>query len=68
MARFYAAEVLLAFEHMHSEDIIYRDLKVCTTLTAGPSPPTPRQESWQSILAMCRAVYELLVCSLRTSS
>lgn len=28
MARFYAAEVLLAFEHMHSQDIIYRDLKV----------------------------------------
>lgn len=27
-ARFYAAEVLLAFEHMHSQDIIYRDLKV----------------------------------------
>lgn len=27
-ARFYAAEVLVAFEHMHTQDIIYRDLKV----------------------------------------
>ena len=68
MARFYAAEVLLAFEHMHSEDIIYRDLKVFTTLTTGPSPPPPRQESSQFILAMCWAVCELLVCSLKTSS
>ena len=27
VARFYAAEVLLAFEHMHNQDIVYRDLK-----------------------------------------
>ena len=27
VARFYAGEVLLAFEYMHSKDIIYRDLK-----------------------------------------
>jgi len=28
VARFYAASVLLAFEYMHSMNIIYRDLKV----------------------------------------
>ena len=28
VARFYAAEVMLAFEYMHDQDIVYRDLKV----------------------------------------
>ena len=27
-ARFYAAEVLLAIEAMHQQDIVYRDLKL----------------------------------------
>ena len=27
MTRFYAAEILLAIEHLHRHDIIYRDLK-----------------------------------------
>lgn len=29
-ARFYAAEVLIAFEYLQARDIIYRDLKVCS--------------------------------------
>ena len=27
IARFYAAEILLAFEHLHSKNFVYRDLK-----------------------------------------
>lgn len=27
VARFYAANIILALEHMHSKDIVYRDLK-----------------------------------------
>lgn len=27
MARFYAAQVLLCFEYMHSKNLVYRDLK-----------------------------------------
>ena len=27
--RFYAAELILALEHIHAQNIVYRDLKVC---------------------------------------
>lgn len=26
-AKFYAAQILLALDHMHSQDVVYRDLK-----------------------------------------
>ena len=30
--RFYAAELILALEHIHAQNIVYRDLKVCDLL------------------------------------
>lgn len=35
-ARFFAASVLLAFEHMHERDYVYRDLKPEVGLLLGP--------------------------------
>ncbi len=36
MARFYAAEVILAFEYLHGHDFVYRDLKVTFCLEHTP--------------------------------
>ena len=30
-AKFYAAQIILALEHLHSHSVIYRDLKVALT-------------------------------------
>jgi serine/threonine protein kinase len=34
-ARLYAAEVVLALEHLHSLGIVYRDLKVCIGVSSA---------------------------------
>jgi serine/threonine protein kinase len=31
-ARFYSAEIVLGLAHIHSRNMIYRDLKVCNKL------------------------------------
>lgn len=44
--RFYATEIILGLEHMHSRFVVYRDLKVrlCDRLPLSPGPA--HQASW----------------------
>ena len=41
MARFYLGSVVLALQHMHMLEYVYRDLKVCPSLLQLHSRPDP---------------------------
>jgi serine/threonine protein kinase len=62
-SRFYAAEIALAFEYLHSHGIVYRDLKVGYAVILSCSPPLPEPEQALMAARGCRLCLLSLLAS-----